>query len=284
MTRGRETATLFNGMRLWLIGILAGCGSGGGFPDARVNDAAPPGTFSLDWAVTDEGGGRISCDTVGAYTVTVLTHNRAFAGSSTQVFGCPPGTGVSQALTPGTYDFEFELVGASETIATAPAQRGVEITAAGSVRLAPLTFQVVATGALALTVSTQRPAGNCAPTSGGGGGISSMQLRLVHAPSGVCEPAVLNIGAGAVSGRPASTYTVNCASPADGPCIDNDQAIRVASVPSGGYVIHILGKQAGASPNPVCWTNHDGIQVPPRGQTLSRPLYLAFQDMTAGCM
>lgn len=274
-------------MRLLVLAIAAGCGSGGGFPDARVNnDAAPPGTFALDWAVTDEANRVISCDTVGAYTVTVRTHNRAYAGLSTQVFGCPPGTGISQPLVPGTYDFDFELVGASEVIATAPSQRGIEISPGARVRLDPLTFNVVATGALTLTLSTQRPGGNCAATASGGGGITSTQITLVHAPSGACEPVMFNISQGTTSGAPATTYMVNCATPVVGPCIENDQAIRVIPVPSGSYVIHVLAKQAGtpASPNPVCWTNHDGIQVPPRGLTLTRPLYLGFQDTTAGCM
>lgn len=266
-------------LRLFVIAALVACGSGGGFPDARVVDTVVPGTFSLDWIVTDAADRSIACDTIGANSVTVLAHNRAFSGGETQVFSCRTGTGVSQALAPGTYDFEFQLIGQSDVIATAPAQRGVEVVAGDNVRLAPLTFKVTATGALSLTLLTGRSAGNCSSPPGGGG-ITSTQITLQRAATGACEPQLLAISASAVSGAPATTYQVDCAAPIAGPCIERDQIVTASSVPSGGYTIHIVATQ-GAS---VCWNNDDTIQVPPSGQTLSRGLNLAFATMTAGCM
>lgn len=281
MTCGGRRATLVRNMdqRLLLVAMVAACGSGGGFPDAPVADAAIPGTFSLDWVVTDEGDRAIDCDVIGANSVTVLAHNRAFSGGETQVFSCRTGTGVSQALTPGTYDFEFQLVGDSDVIATAPAQFGVDVAPGDNVRLTPVTFKVVASGALSLTLTTGRGAGNCASPPGGGG-ITSTQITLQHAPGGTCEPQLLTISARPGSGGSSTMYQIDCANPVVGPCIEFDQTINASSVPSGGYTIHILARQ-GAS---ACWTNDDPIRVPPSGQTLSRALNLAFADMTAGCM
>ena len=53
---------------------LAGCGSGGGFPDAPQDDAPPaPGTFTLEWAVTDTNNNLITCDQIGAQSVTAAS-------------------------------------------------------------------------------------------------------------------------------------------------------------------------------------------------------------------
>lgn len=267
-------------MRLWLMGLVAACGSGGGFPDARVIDAVPPASFSLDWEVRSDSGREITCDTVGANSVTVLPRNSAFEGVSPQVFSCPARSGTSSPIAPGAYDFDFELVGTAGIIATAPSQRGIGIASGDNVRLTPLTFSVVATGALSLTMSTRRAGGNCGAIVNGGGGITSTQLTLVHASSGACEPQELSISASARSGAPATTYMVDCTTPVAGPCIENDQTISATGVPSGAYMINILARQGST----VCWSNHDGIQVPPSGQTLSRTLNLGFADMTPGCM
>lgn len=266
-------------LRLLLIAVVAACGSGGGFPDARVTDATIPGTFSIDWVVTDEADRSVACDSISANSVTVLAHNRAFVGGSTQVFSCRTGSGVSEALPPGLYDFVFQLVGQNGEIATAPEQRGIEVKPGGNVRLTPLTFKVVASGALSLTLRTGRAGGNCASPPGGGG-ITSTQLTLEHSPSGACEPLLLSISASNASGAAATTYQVNCAAPMVGPCIEYDQTITASAVPSGGYTIRIRALQ-GAT---ICWTNNDGLQVPPSGQTLSRSLNLAFATMAAGCM
>ena len=121
-----------------------GCGSGGGFPDAPEIDApTPPGTFTLDWSVTDTNDNAISCDSIGAQI-----GDRADAqprGRGRRRPRCSPARpleGTSQTLIPGTYDIDFELVGSggpqpSGVIATAPAQLGIEIKSGENVRAGP---------------------------------------------------------------------------------------------------------------------------------------------------
>jgi hypothetical protein len=117
--------------------------------------------------------------------------------------------------------------------------------------------------------------GNCAPTTMMGAGIDATTITLEHT-SGTCEPVTFTITAGATSGRPAGTYTVNCTTPVDGPCIETDQKLLVPSIPSGNYQIHIRGKRAGVE----CYTNDDAMTVPPLGTTLTRTLNLG---LATGC-
>jgi len=264
-------------VRLGLLGLF-GCGSGGGFPDARQIDAAPPtGTFTLDWSVTDANGQAITCDQVGAQTVTVLAHNRAFEGGETEPFLCSSLMGQSPGLTPGTYDFMFQLIAASGNLATAPAQTGIEIASNQNVRLTPLAFSLDATGGMNLHVATNRAGGNCGAAPGGGG-ITSTTFTLLHSSDSTCQPLTLQIAAGAT--KPASMYTINCTTPAVGPCIESDQAITASGFAADSYQVHIAMKQ-GAN---QCWTNNDSIVVPPLGATLTRTLNLLFASGNAACM
>lgn len=258
--------------------LVAACGSGGGFPDARPIDAAPPkGTFTLDWAVTDTNGNVVTCDQLGANVVTVITHNREIEGASTQVFVCSTLMGTSSGLDPGTYDMDFELDG-GVTLATSPTQHGIVIESNQNVRLASLAFAVEATGAIALNLSTGRAGGNCGAVAASGGGITATQITLTRNSDLTCNPLMLAISAGAT--KPMSSYTINCAAPLDGPCIENDQSITAMGVAADSYTIHIKAKQAAL----VCWTNNDSIVVPPLGATLTRQLNLGFATTTAGCM
>ncbi|MEO8845726.1 MAG: hypothetical protein ABI591_09615 [Kofleriaceae bacterium] len=263
--------------RLFLLCLLVACGSGGGFPDARPIDAAPPkGTFTLDWAVSDANGNTVTCDQLGANVVSVVTHNRAVDGASTQVFNCSTLMGMSTGLDPGTYDLDFELDGSSVTLATSPSQHGIVIESDQNVRLAPLAFSVVATGAVALNLSTGRAGGNCAMAPGGGG-ITTQQITLTRNSDLACNPLVLTIGTGAGHPTP-TTYTINCTTPMDAPCIENDQSLTATGVAADSYTIHIAAKQGAVT----CWNNNDSIVVPPLGATLTRQLNLGFA--TAGCM
>ena len=262
---------------LGLLGVFS-CGSGGGFPDARPIDAAPPtGTFTLDWSVSDANGQTITCDQVGAQTVTVLAHNRAFQGGETEPFLCSSLMGQSPGLAPGTYDFMFELDAASGLLATAPAQNGIEITSNQNVRLTPLAFSLDATGGMNLHIATNRAGGNCG-TAPNGGGITSTTFTLLHTSNSTCQPITLQIAAGAT--KPASMYTINCTTPVVGPCIDSDQAITAMGFAADTYQVHIAMNQ-GAN---VCWTNNDTIVVPPLGATLTRTLNLLFASGNAACM
>jgi len=257
---------------LCALALLAACGSGGGFPDAKPIDTPPPtATFTLAWTVNDANSQPVACDKIGAGAVTVLAHNRAFDGGTTEVFTCATGMGESQALPPGTYDFDFQLTSVGGTLATAPAQHGVELAAGQNTALMPLTFSVDATGGLTLTLATNRAGGNCG-TPPGGGGITSTTITLEHAGDLSCEPVTFTISSG-------GTYTVDCANPVQGPCIEQTDMLTATSVPSDGYLIHIKGN-IGAT---ACWTNNDSFQVPAAGQALTRTLNLAYAMGTPGC-
>jgi hypothetical protein len=259
---------------VFLLGLEAACGGGGGFPDARPIDApAPNATFSLAWTLDDASNQPLPCGRIGALSVTVLAHNQAVEGGLPQVFTCDSGMGTSQALAAGVWDFDFQLSSATGgVIATAPGQHSVTLSANQNTPLTPLTFTVDATGGLALTLASNRIDGNCAAPPGGGG-IANTTITLVHAADSSCAPVTFNITGGA-------TYLVDCATLAVAGCIDISQTLTATSVPSDTYVIHVQGMVADGT---VCWTNNDSFMVPPSGQTLTKTLNLAYATGTPGC-
>jgi hypothetical protein len=267
--------------RLWPWGIVlvAACGGGGGFPDASpiIDAEVPLGTFTLAWSLTDASAQPLACDKIGAQTVTVLAHNRAYEGGTSEVFSCATGMGQSSGLPPGTYDVQFELGSAGGVLATAPPQNGIELTAGGDTALTPITFSVDPHGALALSLSSGQPGGNCGDAAAMGAGITGTTITLVHPGDGACEPLTLAISAGATG--TAGTYTIDCANPVVAPCLEADQMLTASDVPSDGYTIHVRGLVGAAA----CWTNDDSLQVPPLGQTLTRTLNLAPATGTPGC-
>lgn len=264
-------------MRGALFVLLAACGGGGGFPDAPPIDGPALGAFSATWSVVDQNSQPLSCERIGGQTMTVLVHNKAFDGGSTQIFTCSTGMGTSQAILAGTYKFDFELggtVGGTVTVfGKSPIQDNVYIPANQTVELAPLVFQVQATGGLALHLSSGNAGGNCAA----GANIQNFTISANHTSNGACEPLTLAIAAGAT--KPASTYTIDCTTPAVTGCIENDQEITVTNVPSDGYTLHIRGKVGGLD----CYKNDDTLQVPPLDQVLTRTLNLAKQTQISGC-
>jgi hypothetical protein len=270
---------------LGLLFGLAACGSGGGFPDARpIDSPIPGGRFAVSWTVTDNGGQPISCDPIGAQSITAAIHNRAVEGGETEVFVCSTGSGESQAFTPGIYDMDFQLNGAivlpaipDGVIARAAPQLGVLLESGKTTQLAPLAFKLDVTGGLALHFDAGKAAGNCAATGANGAGITTTSISLVKNRDSSCAAVTLDIAAGAT--QPARTYTIDCATPVDGPCIDSDQVITVMGVPSDSYTIHIKGKTVPT----MCWTNNDALQVPPNGVTLTHTLNLALTTGTPGC-
>jgi hypothetical protein len=271
--------------RLLLFTLLAACGSGGGFPDARAIDAAPPkGAFSLAWTVTDTNGVAVTCDQLGASSVTVITHNLAQEGANTQVFVCSLLTGTSEPIDPGTYQMSIELDGTSQIalpVVTGTGNPGLQnpvvIDSEQTTALEPVTFSVVATGNIALTLATGRTGGNCAAAPNGGG-ITATEITMTRNSDLSCAPLTLSIAAGAT--KPAAMYTINCTAPTDGPCIESDQSITAANVSADQYTMHVKAKQT----TPVCWSNNDSIVVPPLGGTLTRQLNLGFATTTTGCM
>ena len=120
---------------------FAGCGGGGGFPDApRPIDAARPGTFAVAWTIEDMTMQPISCMTANADQVLINVENATTSDSFAQPFACDLGNAVSGAIPPGTYNFKFTLRSGSTLLATAPDQTGVAIQATLTAQLKPLTF------------------------------------------------------------------------------------------------------------------------------------------------
>ena len=264
--------------RLLACVVAAGCGSGGGFPDAAIDSPPPgPGKFTVDWMVTDTASQTVPCSRISAAVVTATLRNHAAAGGSTQVFTCGTLTGTSQSVDPGTYDIDFELDSTTGgVLTTVPTLKGVVIQEGQITHLPPLTFAVDATGAMKLHL-TAGAGGNCAPAPGGAA-IDTMTISINHQSTGPCEPIMFAIGAGAT--KPAGTYTIDCTTPASTPCIDNDQEITARGVPSDKYTFHIQGNVGAAA----CWNNSDQVTVPPLGGTLTTTLNLGHAPTgTPGC-
>ncbi|HEX5060902.1 MAG TPA: hypothetical protein VFV99_16155 [Kofleriaceae bacterium] len=260
---------------LWFA--LAACGGGGGFPDAPESDSAgPTGTFSVTWSVVDQNSQPISCDTVSAQAMTVLAHNLAIEGGSTQIFSCNTGMGMSQGLAPGDYEMNFELSsGMFGALGMAAKQAPVAITANANLELAPVTFQVEAHGGIALKLATGKP--NCDAVSAGGAGITAMTITLNHNSDLTCEPITLSISDGVT--QPGGMYTINCTTPMTRVCIEENQTITAMGVPSDSYTIRVKG-YVGAN---LCYLNADSIQVPPLNKLLLGTLNLGQQTQTPGC-
>ena len=265
--------------------LLAACGSGGGFPDAREIDARPPtGTFTLDWALTDLGNNHITCDQVGAQSVTVLAHNVAAEGGLTQVFVCSTLMGTSQGLDPAVYDFDLQLAAASGILQAPPGQHSITIASGQNTPLASIVFKLDATGGVALNVSTGRST-NCGTTAPANGAITQETITLTHNSDGSCEPITLTIGASTLTPTAASgSYTINCTTPVVTTCIERDSSLTATGVKSDNYTIHVAGKQGVAGASGVCWTNNDSIVIPPLGGTLTRQLNLGFATGNSSCM
>ena len=257
--------------------LLASCGGGGGFPDAPPADSSgPTGTFSVSWTVTDQNSQPITCDRIAGQTMTVLAHNLAFEGGTPEVFACSTGMGMSQGLTPGNYDMNFELAGTFGMLARGVAQGPIAIKANSNVELAPVAFSVEALGGVALKLATGKPGGNCGTQQNMGAGIDQVSITLNHNSDGTCEPITLTIADGAT--QLGGTYTINCTTPVLRACIEADQTITATSVASDAYTIRIRGFNQGKQ----CYLNMDTIQVPPLNKVLIRTLNLGLQPVM-GC-
>ena len=253
-----------------------GCNEGG--VDAGVIDTpVVGGTFSLAWTLLDQTTNKpVTCDKLDPNATVFVQASRPGTGG-TESFACKNMQATSIAtFPPSIYRFSYELHvaanGQALSIATAPDQNGVTISSGQNVVLAPITFQVDATGKLELMLHAGA-AGNCA----GGAGITGFTISLEHAggPGDTgCAPVVFALSGG-------GTYDASdCVTPAVSPrCIDAGETLTVASLPSGPYQIHIRGKKGSLD----CWSNDDALRVPPQGLTLSQTLNLALASQTPGC-
>ncbi|HEY4175629.1 MAG TPA: hypothetical protein VGM90_02295 [Kofleriaceae bacterium] len=263
-----------------LAGALCACGSGGGFPDAAPVEGPPPnGTVSVKWTVTDATGGPVTCDSIGAQAVTLVMHNKAVSGGSTEVFVCGTGQGTTPGYAPGTYDISFELSGPGGTIKTAPVQT-IDIKSNQNAELAPISFAVDASGGLDLTLTALGSASNCT----GGAAITGTKITLTKNSDLSCAalaaggPVVLAISAGS-SGGTAQSYTVNCTTPAvTTSCLQADQHLTVSGVASGSYTVHVRATTANAA---ECYVNDDSITVKALGATTTTGLNLS--KTTSAC-
>jgi hypothetical protein len=255
--------------------LLAACGSGGGFPDAPAPDAAPVAKFSLSWSVIDQNSQPLPCSRIAGQSMTVLAHNKAFDGGIPEIFTCAGGMGTSQDVVAGTYRFDFELSGTFGVLATAPEQNDVELPADTVTPLMPLTFQVDATGTMALKLASGVTGGNCAS----GAGIDAVSISVNRASDNSCVDMSFDVSAGAANA--AGIYATSCATPADytGGCIDTDQTLTAANIPSDTYIVHVRGKKAANN----CYVNDDTVQSPPLMKTLDRTLNLAKNMSLPGC-
>ncbi|HEY4058981.1 MAG TPA: hypothetical protein VGM39_20340 [Kofleriaceae bacterium] len=255
---------------------LCACGDGGGFADAMPAEGPPPdGTVSVKWSVTDANGAPITCDSVGAQVVTLVLHNKAVSGGSTEAFVCGTGQGTTPPYAPGTYDISFELDGPSGIIETAPVQT-IDIKSNQNAELQPISFAVDASGALDLTLTALDSPSNCT----GGAGIQSEKITLTKNSDNSCAALAaggaitLAISAGS-SGGTAQTYAINCTTPAvTTGCLQADQHLTVTGVASGSYTIHVRATTTTAG---ECYVNDDSLTVKALGATTTTGLNLSKQ-------
>jgi hypothetical protein len=254
--------------------LAAGCGDDAGLPDARVIDGTPPGgTLSLSWTLAD-GDAVVTCDQVGAATVTlsIVPVDQPFG--VTEAFGCTSARGTTGVIPAGRYNVSASL-GGGGAIAPALLRADVEVRSNADTALEPLAFDVDATGGLRARLSARDVTGNCAPAPGGAG-IEGVALRL-RTSTGTCVATTFTIGAGAA--RPASTFVDDCATPAPAACIDADQDITVAGAPSGRYRFAIDGLVGGT----VCWTANPAVRIPAGGAEVSVGTVNLAQSAAPAC-
>lgn len=250
-----------------LIALTGGCG----------NDTPPSptnGSISLAWSITDPTGRPETCAQVGARSVALRLRNRAGGDVVATAFPCERSPGTAQVAA-GVYDISIELHAPDGTsLATAPAQTGVNIAAGRVKTLTPVTFAVSTQGTMVLSISTSATS-NCQATSAGGAGITATTLTLeANAGQGGCEAATFVRARGTTQ---LGTYTVNCSSPQVAPCIEKNETLTT-SLPPGNYLVHVRGKIGTTD----CWQRDDILVVPPPGKPLIRTLGL-MQVNSPGC-
>ncbi len=253
-----------------LIGWVAlasssGCGSCSADVPAR-------GSISVAWSITGADQKPATCDQVGASTVVLRLRTRA-GDVSVASFACGRSPGTTEVVA-GPYEVAFELHAIDgATLAAAPGQSAVAVSAGQVTTLAPVVFALDAKGILAIAIATPPNASNCkAPADGAG--ITGNTITLEHS-FGSCAPVTFSRTRG---GTPTGTYTVNCGSPETASCIEKDETLTVPSMAPGAYVIRIRSAIGGAK---NCW-NLDGVLEVPPGSTVTRTLNLTHLG-AAGC-
>ena len=142
--------------------------------------------------------------------MTVLAHNQAFDGGSTQMFTCATGMGTSQASRRAPTTSTSSCRGTFGVARDGAGADDVEITADQNTRSTPLTFQVEATGGARAQARDRQGGGNCACRERGGTGIDGhdhadpQQRRRVRAA---------DVHDRRRRDQAGGTYTIDCATP-----------------------------------------------------------------------
>ncbi len=221
---------------------LAACGDDGGAAvDASTIDApVPAGTFSLGWTISD-GSATITCDDVGAVSLSVSVVEQSAGSGSVDAFTCAGGQATSRQFPPGTYDMTIDLrASGSRSLIDSPVQvRDIVITDGAVTALPDQVFTVVPTGGFSFSINSLASAGNCETVANSGAEIVGFEFVLED-KDGNCVDAAFNIDSGA------SSYTNNCTTPeAAHGCIDADKVISVNPFASGPYVLKVNGQITG---------------------------------------
>jgi hypothetical protein len=260
-----------------LIGLACStsCSDDGGF-DAGVPDTVSQGSIAFTWSITDLAGVELNgtrsqqCDKVGATRVILTATKLGGASRDLDPFSCDSGQ-ATQALDLGVYNFTFALHGfenGKDLLITSLGRSQVNVTAGAPVSVDPIKFPINAKGGLQLTLLAGT-SGNCL----GGAGITGLQISLAHdgGPGDTaCEPVVFALSTG-------GTFDArSCSSPAAQGCVDAGVTLTAPSLPSGPYLIQVIGKKLST----ICWTNNDSFSVPSQGRMLTRVLNLAREP---GC-
>ena len=222
-----------------MVAGAAGCGEDDPVVDAGPLFDAPPevGTLSLSWAIEDSGN-PLLCDQVGGLSVRVTATPQDGGFATPEAFGCDALSGTSSPIDSGIYNVEIVLV-ASGGQALSPPETilSVEIVTGQNSDLGSFVFPVVPRGSVLFVIDAQAVAGNCDTEANGGAEISEVLIEVLDA-QGACVPATIAIAAGA--NLPEGTYSSDCAG-ARYACIDTDQQISIADVPSGTASLNIVG-------------------------------------------
>ena len=245
-----------------LVGLLAlasgGCGTCG-------SNVPALGALSVAWSITDREQKPATCEQVGASTVVLRLRTRA-GDVNVASFACGSNPGTTK-LVAGPYEVAFELHGVDgATLAGAPSQATVSVSAGQVTTLTPITFALDARSIFAIAIAAPPTTSNCKSPAAGGAGVTTNTITL-ETSFGSCAPVTFTRTRG---GTPAGTYTVECGSPATASCIEQDETLTVISMAPGSYVIRIRGAIGGVR---NCWSLDSALEVPP-GSTVSRTLNL----------
>jgi len=239
------------------LAVTEGCGGSNSDTPAR-------GSISLAWSITGVDHQPATCEQVGAATVRVRMRNRAGAASDAS-FPCGKSPSTTEVLA-GPYEISIQLLAVDGAeLAAGPEQAAVTVAGGQVTTLTPVVFVMDAKGSLALALATPPSTSNCKPPTAGGADITAISITLERAAGG-CAPVTFIRSRG---GAQVGTYQVNCGTPQNAGCIENDETLTVPSMDPGAYIVRVQGKIGGS----LCWSLDGVLEVPP-GSRVARTLNL----------